>query len=177
VYLSFLYRLIRYFHAYDMGSSMKLFRLLFFCPVISLLPLSSSADSIPAPPADSSQMIAQKIIDSKVPVLLDFWAPWCGPCRILAPVIKAIEQKYKGKIKVMKVNTDVNRAIASYFGISAIPAVFLISDRTVVKALPGLQPSESYEAAIEELLASRAAKRDSLAAIEKRNAATAVETE
>jgi len=105
-----------------------------------------------SPPADSSQQLADRIVKSRVPVLVDFWAPWCGPCRLLLPTIKQLEKEYRGKVLFMRINTDVHRAIANYFGISAIPAVFIIKDKTVVSALRGLRPKEDYVAALAEVL-------------------------
>jgi thioredoxin 1 len=103
-------------------------------------------------PTDSSQVIADRIVQSVVPVLVDFWAPWCGPCRMLSPVIEELKKEYSGKIAVIKVNVDIHRNLAAYFKISAIPAVFFIKDKTVVAYLPGLQQKESYKKAIEKML-------------------------
>ncbi|MBD3320071.1 MAG: thioredoxin [Chitinivibrionales bacterium] len=103
-------------------------------------------------PADSSQQIAKRIVNSEIPVLVDFWAPWCMPCRMLNPIISELKKKYAGKIEVIKVNTDINRGLAAYFGITGIPAVFIVKDKTVVKAIPGLQPKENYENAVKEVL-------------------------
>ncbi len=101
---------------------------------------------------DSSQAFADRIVGSKIPVLIDFWAPWCGPCRFLGPTIEELKKEYAGKILVMKINVDVHRALAAYFKISSIPAVFLINNKAVVQYLPGLQPKESYKQAIDKVL-------------------------
>lgn len=92
--------------------------------------------------------------EGKLPALVDFWAPWCGPCRMLSPTIEELKKEYSGKIAVMKINVDVHRALASYFRISSIPAVFLLANKAVVEYLPGFQPKESYKRAIEKTLAS-----------------------
>lgn len=102
-------------------------------------------------PADSSQQIADKIIQSKIPVLVDFWAAWCMPCRMLNPVMKELEKEYSGKVEFLKVNIDIHRSIASYFGVRAIPAVYIIKDKAVVKVLPGLNPKETYDQALKEV--------------------------
>jgi len=103
-------------------------------------------------PADSSQVIADRIVKSEIPVLVDFWAAWCGPCKMLNPIIAQLAKQYKGKVDFVKVNVDIHKSIARYFGVSSIPAVFLIKDKTVVRALPGLQPKTVYQSAIEEVL-------------------------
>jgi thioredoxin 1 len=104
------------------------------------------------PPADSSQAIADRIIQSEVPVLVDFWAAWCGPCRMLNPVIQDLEKMYRGKVLFVKVNVDIHRALSTYFGISSIPAVFIINRKNVVQALPGVQPKERYTTALDAVL-------------------------
>lgn len=101
---------------------------------------------------DSSQIYVQKIINSKMPVLADFWAKWCGPCKILEPIISQIKKEYKGKIKVIKIDVDKNRQLSGYFRVVAIPSVFIIKDKIVVKRIPGVQPKEVYIAAINEVI-------------------------
>jgi thioredoxin 1 len=103
-------------------------------------------------PFDSSDIIADRIVKSTIPVMLDFWATWCRPCRMLAPVIEDIKKKYSGKIKVIKIDVDVHRRISAYFRISSIPAVFLIKDKAVVQYLPGLQDKSAYEQAVADVL-------------------------
>jgi thioredoxin 1 len=114
-----------------------------------------------AGPVDSSQQIADRIVNSKVPVLIDFWAPWCMPCRMLTPAIEEIKKKYRGRIEVIKINTDVHRQIAAYFGISAIPAVFIVQEKAVVNNLIGLMPKDAYISAVEEALAQTTQPPDS----------------
>ncbi len=105
-----------------------------------------------APSYDSSQAIADRIVQSKIPVLVDFWAAWCGPCRMLNPIIEDLEKKYRNKVLFVKVNVDIHRALSAYFGISSIPAVFLINNKNVIKAFPGVQPKETYAAALDSTL-------------------------
>ena len=109
---------------------------------------------------DSSQEIAQHIVDSEIPVLLDFWASWCKPCHMLDPVIKKIGKKYKGQIEVIKVNVDIHRGLAAYFKIQSIPSVFIVNEKTVVKFLPGVQPEEAYITAVDEVLAGETPDRE-----------------
>jgi thioredoxin 1 len=111
-------------------------------------------------PVDSSDILADVIVKSKVPVVIDFWAPWCMPCRMLTPTIEELKKKYAGKIKVMRINVDVNVRISAYFRVSSIPAVFFIKDKAVVLYLPGLRPKEDYEKAIAEVLVLKTAPPD-----------------
>ncbi|MGA3051970.1 MAG: thioredoxin domain-containing protein [Chitinispirillaceae bacterium] len=108
--------------------------------------------------ADSSEAIAQKIIDSKTPVFIDFWAIWCGPCRMLNPTIRKLEDEYKSRVLFLKVNVDYNPRISSYFQVQGIPAVFILNDRTVVQQMVGLRPEADYRTALNAVLSLPSAK-------------------
>ena len=69
----------------------------------------------------------REVIDSPIPVVVDFWAPWCGPCRALAPTIDSIANKYAGRVKVGKLNIDDAQEIAAQFGVNSIPRIFVFS--------------------------------------------------
>ena len=86
------------------------------------------------------------------PVLVDFWAPWCGPCRMMGPIIEEFAKDYTGKAKVFKLNTDEARDSAMEFGISAIPTIILFKDGQVQKKWVGLTSKKDLAAAIDELL-------------------------
>ena len=86
------------------------------------------------------------------PVLVDFWAPWCGPCRMMGPIIEEFAKDYTGKAKVCKLNTDDARDSAMEFGISAIPTIILFKDGQVQKKWVGLTSKKDLAAAIDELL-------------------------
>ena len=87
----------------------------------------------------------KEIIKSKIPVIIDFWAVWCGPCRMLAPKLSAISEKYAGKIKVAKINVDENENIAARFGVSSIPALFFMNGNEIVKSSSGYMQQEEIE--------------------------------
>lgn len=93
-----------------------------------------------------------EIVNSDVPVLVDFWAPWCGPCRMLAPVIEEIAQEYEGKVKVCKVNVDEEGELASMNAIVSIPTVILFKDGKQVGKLVGANPFDDYADLIEKFI-------------------------
>lgn len=86
-----------------------------------------------------------EVLKSTKPVLVDFWASWCGPCRMVAPVIDEIASKYAGKIKVAKLNVDENPEIAEKYQILSIPTVYLFKNGQKVDGLVGARPVQSFE--------------------------------
>ena len=84
------------------------------------------------------------MLDSKIPVLVDFWATWCGPCMMLAPTIEEIAAEQAGKVKVGKVNVDEEPELASMFSIMSIPTVMVFKGGEVVDTAIGVRPKEAY---------------------------------
>jgi len=94
----------------------------------------------------------QEVVKSAQPVLVDFWAPWCGPCRMIGPVIEELAKEYAGKVKVCKLNTDEAQDTAAKYQISAIPTILLFKGGKVVQQLVGLQPKEELKKHLDELI-------------------------
>ena len=88
----------------------------------------------------------KEALQSPLPVLLDFWAPWCGPCRMLAPELKALAAEYAGRVVVGKVNVDEEPELAAAFRVASIPTVVVIRDGKVVRTSVGYKPKEALAA-------------------------------
>ncbi|MFV0443633.1 MAG: thioredoxin [Planctomycetaceae bacterium] len=90
----------------------------------------------------NDQNFQTEVIQSTEPVLVDFWAPWCGPCKMLAPTIDDLASEYQGKVKVGKVNTDSARQVSIKYQIQSIPTLMLFKDGQVVERTMGAQPKQ-----------------------------------
>jgi thioredoxin 1 len=90
----------------------------------------------------------QEVIKSEIPVLVDFWAPWCGPCKAVAPVVDDLSKEYEGRLKVVKLNTDENPKTAQAYSIKGIPSLFLFKAGQVVEQVVGAVPKSTLANAV-----------------------------
>ncbi len=95
----------------------------------------------------------QDVLQAKVPTLVDFWAEWCMPCKMVAPTIHELAEEYADRLKVGQMDCDKNRQVPIKFGISAIPTLLIFKDGQVVKKFVGVQQKADLKAAIDEVLA------------------------
>ena len=92
-----------------------------------------------------------EVINSNLPVMVDFWAEWCGPCKVLGPIVEEIAGEYEGKLKVGKLNVDENRETASKYAVMSIPTLIIFKNGEVVKQLVGVQAKENLKEELEKI--------------------------
>ncbi len=107
-----------------------------------------------AHPADTTDATFDAdVLKSEAPVLVDFWAPWCGPCRMVAPIVEELAGEYDGRVKFMKLNTDENPRIASQFGIRSIPTLLVFKGGEIVGQIVGFRPKSDLQKRLDAALA------------------------
>lgn len=100
----------------------------------------------------TDQNFEQEVLKSDQPVLVDFWAPWCGPCQMMGPIIEELAKEMEGKAKIGKLNVDEHSEMASKFGIMSIPALKIFKNGEIAKEFVGVQDKDSLKKELEEVL-------------------------
>jgi thioredoxin 1 len=117
---------------------------------ISLIRLKGTTMAHPADTSDAT--FDADVIQNDTPVLVDFWAPWCGPCRMVAPIVEELSSEYDGRVKFVKLNTDENPGIASKYGIRSIPTLLVFKGGEVAGQIVGFRPKSDLQKRIEAVL-------------------------
>jgi thioredoxin 1 len=100
----------------------------------------------------TDQNFKTEVLESKTPVLVDFWAEWCAPCRIVSPIVEELAKEYEAKLKVGKLNVDENGAIAQGYGVMSIPSLLIFKNGQVVKTMIGAQSKDNFKREIDAAL-------------------------
>jgi len=100
----------------------------------------------------NEQNFDQEVVNSDIPVLVDFWAPWCGPCKMLMPVVEELAKEFDGKIKVGKINTDENMSLSSKFQITSIPCLIIFKNGKAINKMVGFRPKNDIIKEIDNVL-------------------------
>jgi thioredoxin 1 len=101
----------------------------------------------------TDQEFDQVVIKSEIPVLVDFWAPWCGPCRMVAPIVKELAGEYDGKVTFRKMNTDENPTVSAQYNVRSIPTLLIFKGGTQVGQIVGFRPKSQIKERIDAALA------------------------
>jgi thioredoxin 1 len=101
----------------------------------------------------TKENFSQEVLQSQTPILVDFWAEWCGPCKMLAPVLDELAEEYTGKVRIGKVNIDDHQELATQFGIQSIPTLLLFQQGQVVEQVVGLRSKRELKAKFDRVVA------------------------
>jgi len=101
----------------------------------------------------TKESFAQQVLQSPVPVLVDFWAEWCGPCKMIAPLLDELADEYDGRVKIGKVNIDEQQALAAEYGIRAIPTLLLFNKGEVADQIVGARSTRDFKASLDRVAA------------------------